>query len=400
MSKSPSQALFRPRVLIGINAVFLLLLGATLLENSRFLRTRIEDQALAIDELKTRLGQVEASSRVLDQRLCDKQSSLVRLEALEEGLEQRLQENAQRTAERLTERFDSISKQVLDLDSGQALHSQDLNLISQALDSLSQDLAARPSAPDPKVTKDVLDRLMDSAVRVNARTEVGSGVVVFNAQRGRLDQIETYILTAYHVIKDNIASKTQAETPLELDFYQAGQKSHTALARIVEVEPRQDLALLRVTSEVHARAATMANADVLKSKQRFSEIVTVGCPLGYAPMLTRGEVSATDKLFDEQRFWMINAPTIFGNSGGGVFDSKTGILLGVLIRIAAYKNVIDVAVPHLGIVTPLDQVASWLASTPYSFISEAFQRPQASSVSASSPKSPESKAGTESKRQE
>lgn len=211
---------------------------------------------------------------------------------------------------------------------------------------------------------------LPSSVRVNARSEVGSGVVLFSGRRQAKGPIETYVLTAYHVIKDNLASGHDKAEPVQIDFYSKGRKSQTLLARIVELEAQRDLALLQVHKEVLVPAANLASAEDLRSRTVLSRVLTVGCPLGYAPMPTLGQITSKNKTFDDQSFWMINASTIFGNSGGGVYDGETGRLLGVLIRIAAYKNVIDVAVPHLGIVTPLSGVREWLQKTPHSFLLE------------------------------
>ena len=65
---------------------------------------------------------------------------------------------------------------------------------------------------------------------------------------------------------------------------------------------------------------------------------------------------------------MINAPTIFGNSGGGIYHASSRTLIGVLSRISAYKNMIDVAVPHMGLVTAMDVVYDWLSTTRYAFV--------------------------------
>ena len=209
---------------------------------------------------------------------------------------------------------------------------------------------------------------MSVGVRINAKSEVGSGVIVYNDRPENKDQIETYIVTAFHVVRENIASANTGETPTEVELYKNGSAEQSVFARVVAVAPEQDLALLKVTSEIITPCAKVASDKALAATPLFSKVVAVGCPLGYEPIPTFGQVTSKNKIFDSQKFWMINAPTIFGNSGGGVFDMDSGQLTGILIRIAAYKNVIDVAVPHLGIVTPMSDVREWLKTTPYSFV--------------------------------
>jgi hypothetical protein len=85
-------------------------------------------------------------------------------------------------------------------------------------------------------------------------------------------------------------------------------------------------------------------------------------------MPTSGEVTSKEKELDGLSYWMVNAPTIFGNSGGGIYAAESRQLIGVLSRISAYKNLIDVAVPHMGIVTPINQVYDWLDTTEFAYV--------------------------------
>ena len=120
----------------------------------------------------------------------------------------------------------------------------------------------------------------------------------------------------------------------------------------------------------------------------FSKVYAIGCPLGYAPMPTSGELTSTCKELDGVTYWMTNAPTIFGNSGGGIYLAESRQLVGVLSRISAYKNLIDVAVPHMGIVTPMTLVYDWLDTTEFAFVHKEGIEPQADLLNASQPVAP------------
>ena len=134
-------------------------------------------------------------------------------------------------------------------------------------------------------------------------------------------------------------------------------------------EEELDLALVEVRGySIYGQRARMPSREYLKRIGIFSKVYAIGCPLGYSPLPTSGELTSKDKELEGTHYWMINAPTIFGNSGGGIYDAESRTLIGVLSRISAYKNMIDVAVPHMGLVTPLDQVYDWLDSTRYSFV--------------------------------
>lgn len=366
-------------ILLGGNVVFVLFLGASayeLFQNQQAILVKQESklQTLHADLAKLREKQQNYQedsehqrysfvsnkklARMLEQQeqanLQQRQKQARDHEALRQDLDQRF---VRLTAQqRMTEQ--RAREEISELKALTRKHGEQLNLYLNS-------------------NKVHFKRALHASVRVNAKSEVGSGIVIFNGRRGSRARLETYILTAFHVIKDNLATKSSPEQPIDIDFYKNGQKSQSARARIVETEIQQDLALLRVTTEIIATPALLAQAQTIQATNMFSKVLTIGCPLGYSPMPTHGEITSTTKTFDDQDFWMINAPTIFGNSGGGVFDEKSGALLGVLIRIAAYKNVIDVAVPHLGIVTPLDEVKAWLKKTNCAFIFDTNKVPSA-----------------------
>jgi S1-C subfamily serine protease len=212
---------------------------------------------------------------------------------------------------------------------------------------------------------------------------VGSGVIVFNAERGSPKVLETYVLTAYHVIKDNFVTKEGEKEPVQVDIYPRKNDRITVISEVLQVQTELDVALLRIRTNLIANPAKPADPEILAGLDLFSKVVTIGCPLGYEPMPTRGELMSRSKVFDKRTFWMMSAPTIFGNSGGGVFDAGSGCLLGLLVRIAAYKNVIDVAVPHLGIVTPIAEIENWLEKTGFGFVLKTGSRLDAKPLDAS-----------------
>ena len=57
---------------------------------------------------------------------------------------------------------------------------------------------------------------------------------------------------------------------------------------------------------------------------------------------------------------MINAPTYFGNSGGGIYRADTHQLIGVFSKIYTHGKGRPVVVPHMGLCTPIDQIYDWL----------------------------------------
>jgi hypothetical protein len=91
-------------------------------------------------------------------------------------------------------------------------------------------------------------------------------------------------------------------------------------------------------------------------------VCAVGCPLGNDPVPTHGEVSSLANELNGANYWMINAPTYFGNSGGGVYRADTRQLIGVFSKIYTHGKGNPVVIPHMGLCTPISAVYEWLAA--------------------------------------
>lgn len=205
--------------------------------------------------------------------------------------------------------------------------------------------------------------LMGPTVRINATHEVGSGTVLWSRFIGP-GRARSYVLTAWHILQEEVDGAL-----FEIDLYEDGSPLRTERGRLVAHDARLDLALVEVDStQPHRFLANLPDRQDMKDMRVFTPIYAIGCPLGYPPLPTSGELTSRDKVLDGNHYWMVNAPTIFGNSGGGIYTAHTHLLIGVLSRISAYKNMIDVAVPHMGLVTPIHRVYEWLDSTPYGFV--------------------------------
>lgn len=258
--------------------------------------------------------------------------------------------------------------------------------VREQLDELEERLAALRTAAEENArllaaaqsneTVEVrYHELMSPTVRINARHEVGSGTILWSKSTGR--RARTFVLTAWHIVAENASSRT--DDPLEVDFYEGGELIRTELGRVVTRQETIDLALVEVRGyHVYSRQARLPSRAQLAAMEVFAKVYAIGCPLGYSPLPTSGELMSKQKELDGNVYWMINAPTIFGNSGGGIYHADSRTLIGVLSRISAYKNMIDVAVPHMGLVLPMDQVYDWLDTTRYAFAyTDRLHEPQA-----------------------
>ena len=72
---------------------------------------------------------------------------------------------------------------------------------------------------------------------------------------------------------------------------------------------------------------------------------------------------------------MINAPTYFGNSGGGVYSVPDCNLIGIFSMIYTYGKAKPIVVPHMGLFLPLDSIADWLGSESLDFVLQGAEVP-------------------------
>jgi len=149
--------------------------------------------------------------------------------------------------------------------------------------------------------------------------------------------------------------------PLEVDFYASGELVRSEAGKIVAKQVRLDLALLEVRGyHIYGQKARIPRRSDLPGIKIFSKVYAIGCPLGYSPLPTSGELTSKDKELDGNHYWMINAPTYIGNSGGGIFDGETHELVGIFSKIYTHGNLRPTVVPHMGLVTPLGRIYEWI----------------------------------------
>lgn len=203
-------------------------------------------------------------------------------------------------------------------------------------------------------------------VQIECDKETGSGTII-HSKKDSGDKFETYVLTAFHVVEDSLMKKSDSKKEIIVKTFLNSQENNKVIADMVEYDPLLDLALLKLCSEGEFKCAKIVLPEEFGSIKVFTKVYAVGCPLGYPPMPTKGEISSISRILYDQKFWMVNAPTVFGNSGGGIYDVKTNELIGVLSRVSAYNNFINIAVPHMGILVTPESIYSFL-SKKYSFL--------------------------------
>ena len=238
----------------------------------------------------------------------------------------------------------------------------------------------------PSNSEDLEKAIVYPIAQIKGEGTVGSGVMIYSQPRKKSEKPgekikdshksgaithETFVLTACHVVMEILGSEFPSGTLSSIHILDKNDppKMSVFSAKVEIYDEAQDLALLRIMSNkkfIHV-AHILPGNDVPKL-QLFSRIYAVGCPLGNNPLPSYGEISSKGKKVGDQNFWMINAPTFFGNSGGGIFQVESGKLIGISSMIYTYGKSRPVVVPHMGLFVPIDQVEAWLKSSDFGYI--------------------------------
>lgn len=334
------------------------------------LDSRITEVILALEELETSIS----SSNPMRAELMDELSGLD--EAL---LTTRVQVDEQRLAladlqaqqarwdegRTMGARFEELEAGVQALEAGVDHRYDALTDVVRTAVTLAEDVRSEVEALRSQQTSadtsssNLWDETMGPVVQLAGSSTVGSGILLPSrplAEGGH----ETLLLTSWHVVRD-IRAESSEERPIPVTVYERGGVLRRERAELLRHDADLDIALLRLESRRRMPSgARLASRETLRSVGVFDEVIAVGCPLGNDPIPTRGSVAEMDHRVDGNQYWMISAPTYIGNSGGGIFDANTHELIGVFSKIYTHGSLRPTVVPHMGLITPLEQVYDWI----------------------------------------
>lgn len=222
------------------------------------------------------------------------------------------------------------------------------------------------------------------SVRIKTKGNVGGGIIIYS-QPVLSDESkhQTYVLTAYHVVKgmlsdtlkqlDEEINKVIKDRKLPEITVEVYRQDFSALdefkAEIAAFDEAKDLAVLHLkTTRQFKQVARFISKSRISQVKVFSRVYAVGCPLGYEPLPTGGEIASLTKQMNGEKFWVMNAPTIFGNSGGGIFLADTYELIGISSMVCVYNQVIPTPITHLGLMVPADNILNWLDNKGLAFL--------------------------------
>lgn len=206
-------------------------------------------------------------------------------------------------------------------------------------------------------------KMLLPTVQLNGDDTVGSGTIVFSGPNKKNKNInETYVLTSYHVVRNILADTPRAKHKgFDVTIYLPTEKL-IVKGRMVASEPKIDAALVKLETERQLpNVANVLPRDETDEVRVWDPVYAVGCPLGNDPVPSKGEVSSLHNELNGANYWMVNAPTYFGNSGGGIYRADTRQLIGVFSKIYTHGTGQPVVVPHMGLCTPIDLIYAWLA---------------------------------------
>ncbi len=316
-----------------------------------------------------------------------------RQSTLQNDLDRERTENARRLAD-IADRLDRLDGKLSKPDRGienLAARMDDLAAEIAGTDGTLRGLRDAVARLRKDATRDaaLLDRtILRPSVQVVGRGGVGGGTVI-RSERETGGGYGTYIVTAFHVLQKLVeadAAGAVKRGPIQVKLFPDAE-AETVDSDLLIHDARRDLALLKLRSAKHYPiAARLASRERIRETSVFTPIYAVGCPLGHDPLPSFGEITTQRKEVNGERFWMMSAPTIFGNSGGGVFHRETLEMIGVSAMICTFDNPVSTPVPHLGILVPLDSVYDWLNENKFAFVYDpAAARPALASDQASPP---------------
>ena len=199
--------------------------------------------------------------------------------------------------------------------------------------------------------KDVHEKILYPVSRVRAADSGGSGVLVYSKEDSqRPGEYINIALTCEHVIAKNVTVKDEWDTVLkrevkrdvttevtiEMFDYDNSEvvSANSIKADIIAYDKNHDLAAVRLHSKKQMPyVASVISKDAISKLQIADPVWVSGCSLLHDPFPNPGTLTYLREMIDQKAYIMQNAPSIFGNSGGGLFHGVTGELLGLTSRI-------------------------------------------------------------------
>lgn len=218
----------------------------------------------------------------------------------------------------------------------------------------------KTSTEETGMTRQTAMKVLDSTVRINSGSSIGSGILLFEEKID--DIIYTYVITNAHVVPVTENIFIEKFTYLKEQTISSTEKYP---AIVVSKDTDIDLAILQIkTPESIGTIATFQTRELETNIKLYQRVYLSGCPLGEPPLITTGHVGLLSPIHIR-----VTAFSIFGNSGGGAFD-RDGKLIGIVKGIAVLEldKTHRLPEPNLTYVISGPLVRSWILLSDLTFI--------------------------------
>jgi S1-C subfamily serine protease len=180
----------------------------------------------------------------------------------------------------------------------------------------------------------------------------GSGVLIACNKKSTQISGEYYELlfvTAKHVMN-------QLRWDMNLAGFAVFNDDTKVLIESVTLHSRIDCALFTAKSEKYVKPCVLDPEQPVP----LEGVYAAGVPMGWAFVVSTGIInySVANKV---PYSWICTAPLFFGNSGGGVFSSKTNRLVGISIMIGGSDDMPPGVVTHIHVFVPINYVYDWIS---------------------------------------
>jgi len=198
------------------------------------------------------------------------------------------------------------------------------------------------------------EKILYPVTRVRAGNAGGSGVLIYSQPDPKHEgNFINIALTCQHVIDGNIklmdewdaVLKRQVkkdvidEVTVEIFDYDGSKvvSANSTTGKIIAYDKHHDLAAIRLNNPRQMpHVASLYPRDELDNLKLFDKVWVSGCSLLHDPFASEGTLTYLREMIEQKSYLMSNAPSIFGNSGGGLFHGD-GYLLGLTSRITAIQ---------------------------------------------------------------
>lgn len=172
-------------------------------------------------------------------------------------------------------------------------------------------------------------------------------------------------------VDDDVKVELRDKVTIEVFFYENHMSKISGIKKyeseIMVYDELHDLAILEFQSEERHHVAKLPRRSQIESITMFQEVYVSGCPLAEETTISSGEISNMSTQILGMLYWKVNAPIIFGNSGGGVFLKGSNIFIGIPTRMKGYSDGwTRHYANHMAAIAPIERIYGWLASTDYS----------------------------------